>query len=377
MSTEQNGNDAALAPHEGQFGHLTPEQETKFAEFKAVCEKDGVFAAQPEARTVGRTKKERLDDAAILRFLRARKFEVPGALKQLKDTELWREANQLDELYDGFDVDAFEEARKVYHQWTGRRDRSGNPVYVYEIAHIKNNMAAFDRSSKIVSSPSSSAATDPIPGKLRMLCALYENMAEFVLPLCNAVPNRPHPETPVTATSHIVDVSGMGLMGYWNLKSHMQSASVLASTYYPETLDRVFLIGTPSFFPTVWSWIKRWFDPATTAKLFILSAAEVTPTLTRFMRPEDLPKKYGGELEWAYGMEPSLDAELAALLKRPGGEEGKGGHGLEKGKWVRGPLRWVPERDTDGAGGAKIVACGTVDGKPRDEVVGVLTPPQA
>ncbi|KAF7358981.1 CRAL-TRIO domain-containing protein [Mycena sanguinolenta] len=377
MAPEQtNGNDAALAPHTGQFGHLTPEQEKTFADFKAVCEKEDVFSESNEGRSVGRTKRERLDDAALLRFLRARKFEVPGALKQLKDTELWRDTNRLDELYDGFDVDAFEEARKVYHQWTGRRDRSGHPVYVYEISHIKDNIAAFDRSSKIVSTNNTASATDPIPGKLRMLCALYENMAEFVLPLCNAVPGRPNPETPVTATSHIVDVSGMGLMGYWNLKSHMQAASVLASTYYPETLDRVFLIGAPSFFPTVWSWIKRWFDPATTAKLFVLSASEVTPTLTRFMRPEDLPKKYGGELDWGYGMAPSLDTELAALLKRPAAEGGgEGGNGLEKGKWVRGPLRWVP--DTDGARGAKIVARGTVGGKPRDEVVGVFTPRKA
>lgn len=38
---------------------------------------------------------------------------MAGALKQLKDTETWRETNKLDELYDTFDVDAFEEARKV------------------------------------------------------------------------------------------------------------------------------------------------------------------------------------------------------------------------------------------------------------------------
>jgi hypothetical protein len=50
------------------------------------------------------------------RYLRARKFEVAGALKQLQDTELWREKNKVDDLYDTFDVDAFEEARKVVSQ---------------------------------------------------------------------------------------------------------------------------------------------------------------------------------------------------------------------------------------------------------------------
>src|SRR5438034_8056022 len=27
------------------------------------------------------------------------------------------------------------------------------------------------------------------------------------------------------------------------------------------------IIGAPSFFPTVWGWIKRWFDPVTTSKI--------------------------------------------------------------------------------------------------------------
>lgn len=108
-------------------------------------------------------------------------------------------------------------------------------------------MASFEKSSTIIKSPSTASASDPIPGKLRMLCALYENMSEFVLPLCNAVPDRPHPETPVTTTSHIVDISNVGLMQFWNLKGHMQAASTLASAHYPETLDRVFVCPPPRF----------------------------------------------------------------------------------------------------------------------------------
>jgi hypothetical protein len=44
----------------------------------------------------------------------------------------------------------------------------------------------------------------------------------------------------VTSTN-IVDVSGVGLKQFWNLKSHMQDASVLATAHYPETLDRIFV----------------------------------------------------------------------------------------------------------------------------------------
>ena len=65
-------------------------------------------------------------------------------------------------------------------------------------------------------------------------------MIEFVLPLCTAIP-RPNPETPISQSNNIVDISGVGLKQFWNLRSHMQDASTLATAHYPETLDRIFV----------------------------------------------------------------------------------------------------------------------------------------
>lgn len=45
-------------------------------------------------------------------------------------------------------------------------------------------------------------------------------------------------QTPITLSTNIVDVSGVSLRQFWNLKSHMQAASTLATAHYPETLDR-------------------------------------------------------------------------------------------------------------------------------------------
>lgn len=79
------------------------------------------------------------------------------------------------------------------------------------------------------------------PVKLLRLFALYENLTRFALPLCSGVPGRPFPETPVSQSNNIVDISGVGLKQFWNLKSHMQDASELATAHYPETLDRIFV----------------------------------------------------------------------------------------------------------------------------------------
>ena len=44
-------------------------------------------------------------------------------------------------------------------------------------------------------------------------------------------------------------------------------ASNLATAHYPETLDRIFVVGAPSFFPTIWQWAQRWFDPITVVRV--------------------------------------------------------------------------------------------------------------
>ena len=62
-------------------------------------------------------------------------------------------------------------------------------------------------------------------------------------PLGTELTDREYPDTPVTMSTNIVDVSGVSLRMFWNLKGHMQAASHLATAHYPETLDRIFVGG--------------------------------------------------------------------------------------------------------------------------------------
>lgn len=100
-------------------------------------------------------------------------------------------------------------------------------------------MAAYS-SGAASTATSATHAGSTVPPKLLRLFALYENMIRFVVPLCSSLP-RPNPETPISSTTNIVDISGVGLKQFWNLKGHMQDASVLATAHYPETLDRIFV----------------------------------------------------------------------------------------------------------------------------------------
>ncbi|EGE81555.1 phosphatidylinositol transporter [Blastomyces gilchristii SLH14081] len=332
----------------GFLNHLSPQQSEALDAFKSILKEEQLYT---EAH--GETPASH-DDSTLLRFLRARRFDVKGALDQFQSTEEWRKTNQIDALYQNFDIDSYEEARRVYPQWTGRRDRRGIPIYVFVIKNLNSkNMAAYS-SGASTSKTSATHASSKVPARLLRLFALYENMIRFVLPLCSEL-ERPHPETPIVNTTNIVDISGVGLKQFWNLKGHMQDASVLATAHYPETLDRIFIIGAPAFFPTVWGWIKRWFDPVTTSKIFILSASEVKSTLGTFMDPSNIPKQYGGELEWNWGDMPSLDEpakKLASVLMRVG-ERGTNDvsaadlsvpvTGDTRTDFVNGPVAWNEE----------------------------------
>ncbi|CCU75891.1 unnamed protein product [Blumeria hordei] len=315
-------------PH-GHLGHLTTEQELALTGFKLLCEEKGYYEPLSPSSSASH------DDATLLRFLRARRFDIASAVEQFIVDVDWRKLNSVCEIYETIDLQHYEEARRIYPQWTGRCDRRGIPVYLFEVKHLTSQtMADYENSSK---KTFTTAQTDnKTSSKLLRLFALYENLTRFTMPLCTTTTDRPYPDTPITQSSNIVDISGLGLRQFWNLREHMLNASTLATAHYPETLDRIFIIGAPSFFPTVWSWIKKWFDVNTTSKIFIISAAETQKTLEAFIEPQNLPKKYGGELEFQYGDLPKLHANMEENISWEG----------DYSSFPGGPMYWIENDET-------------------------------
>jgi hypothetical protein len=240
----------------------------------------------------------------------------------------------------------------------------GIPCYLYEIKSFDTKtIAAYEKKANADAYIKSlSDGTPANPPKLLPLMALYENLTRFAQPLCTELQDREHNTTPVTLSTNIVDVGGCSMRQYWNLKGHMQAASQLATAHYPETLDRIYIVGAPFFFSTVWGWIKRWFDPITVSKIFVLSASEAKATMERFIDEKNIPKKYGGQLDFTYGSMPNLDP---AIRKAITWEEGYDA-------FPEGPMYWRPIQD-----GKRLecVGVGRVDGK--DRWVRICTIPRA
>ncbi|KAI0508676.1 CRAL-TRIO domain-containing protein [Xylaria bambusicola] len=330
----------------GHLGHLTEHETQALADFKALLQEKGLYKPGPPSSH---------DDPTLLRYLRARKWVPQDAYVQFADTEKFRNANEIDTLYETIDIDSYEASRKLYPRFTGHRDKRGIPIYVFQIRHLDSKAVAdYEKSTETTYSK---AKTDgKTPAKLLRLFALYENLTRFAQPLSSECVDRQNPETPITLSTNIVDISHVSLRMFWNLKAHMQAASQLATAHYPETLDRIFIIGAPYFFSTVWGWIKRWFDPVTVSKIFILSDHDVLPVLTTFMDLEDIPKVYGGKLEWSFFDEPAYDDEIKRIVTWENGFT----------NFPPGPCYWRPSAD-----GTRLecLAVGSKGGKERREVV--------
>jgi hypothetical protein len=112
------------------------------------------------------------------------------------------------------------------------------------------------------------------------------------------------------------------------------------------------IIGAPMFFSTVWGWIKRWFDPVTVSKIFVLSAHEVKPTLEKFVDPANIPVKYGGQLQFNFGDKPTKDPAWEGVIAWEDGLD----------NFPIGPMIW---RDVEGGTRRECVTLGREGGKDR------------
>ncbi|TQW12126.1 Cellular retinaldehyde-binding protein [Cordyceps javanica] len=332
----------------GHYGALTAQQQEALDRFKNVLSERGY---------PGEVTSNPSQDIKLLRFLRARRWDAEAAYTQFHETETWRRANDIDVLYETIDSKAYKELRSLYPQWTGRRDRVGAPVYVWAPQTLNGQAVA--ASEKLAAKPGFSMAKSDGKTSASLICfaALYENLLRFTQPLSTQLPDRKHAAVPITLSTYIMDVSGISVLQFWSLKSHIHTLAYLASAYYPETLGTIFIVGAPPFFSTVFGWIKGWLDPVTVSKIRIVGRDDVFSALEEVVEKGNIPKKYGGDLDYTFGQAPVLDSAVKDTVRWNG----------DHSNFPLEPLVWEPVE-----GSTAQVAClrvGRQDGNPVKETV--------
>ncbi|KAJ7052499.1 CRAL-TRIO domain-containing protein [Mycena amicta] len=251
-------------PPPGRLGNLTKSQEAALATVRSELHATGAFV---EARH---------DDATLLRFLRARKFDVAKAKAMLVAAEKWRKDFGVDELVSNFTFPELAEVDKYYPQFYHGMDKSGRPVYIERLGALNvNAIYACTTQERL----------------LQHLVVEYESFLTSRLPACSAAIGH-DVETSLT----ILDLGGVSLSNFIRVKAYVAAATSIGQNYYPEVLGAFYIINAPWAFTAIWAVIKKWLDEVTASKVHIVGGPSSYRQLLLEQIPAvALPKELGGE----------------------------------------------------------------------------------
>jgi hypothetical protein len=195
-----------------------------------------------------------LSDMTLYRYLRARKGDARAAASMLEETIAWRQASGV--AQDRIDCPICCE-RPGTHTWRQIGfDRRAMPV-IYSCA--KQEPAG--------------VKVQPQDSNMHMLYALEEAIKTM--------------EPGVTQWVWALDMSGFGMRhASPQLPLHMNA---LFSRHYPELLGTALIINAPRIFSALWSWVERFVDPNTVAKVrFVNGTRETIRPVLQEIFPDDL-----------------------------------------------------------------------------------------
>ncbi|KAF8158167.1 CRAL-TRIO domain-containing protein [Crassisporium funariophilum] len=249
------------------------------------------------------------DDETLLRFLRARKFDLAQSKKMLKDCQHWRKTVEgvgIDELYrriDPFDYPEREAVFDCWPMWFHKTDKQGRPLNIHFFGGMDLN--------KLYKSCT--------PEKhWQTVIVNAESLAREVLPAAARKAGKP-----IGTCLVIVDLQGFGLGAFWQMKSLARSSFQISQDYYPETMGQLAIVNAPSTFTIIWSAIKPWLSKETAAKVDVLGS-NYKRVLLDLVDAENLPSSLGGACTCA--------------------EEG-GCHLSGAGPWQDGRVGWGPKAE--------------------------------
>jgi hypothetical protein len=197
-------------------------------------------------------------DAVLLRWLRARKWNLNNAFEQLFDTLKWRIEWDVQKLVANGESDlSYEEMRTGKSYYIGY-DRDGRPIiYVSVKDHIKGQF--------------SSEQT--------------EKLTVFSMEI-----GRKLLRYPMESVTVLFDMNGFSMknMDY----QHVKFLINLLQNYYPESLGLALVINSPWLFNSCWFIIKSWLDPTVENKIHFIQNLD---QLNQFIDSNILPKRLNGK----------------------------------------------------------------------------------
>ncbi|KAF9688392.1 hypothetical protein SADUNF_Sadunf02G0192600 [Salix dunnii] len=214
------------------------------------------------------------DYHTLLRFLKARKFDLDKTVLMWSEMLNWRREHAVDSIIRVFVYDEYEDVQSYYPHGYHGVDKEGRPVYI-------------ERTGKI--EPSKLMSVTTVERFLKYHVQGFEKAFTEKFPACSIAAKR-HIDSTVT----ILDVHGLNWMSFGKVAHDIvMRMQKIDGDNYPETLHQMFIVNAGSGFKLLWNTAKGFLDPKTTVKINVLGN-KFHNKLLEVIDSSQLPEFLGG-----------------------------------------------------------------------------------
>lgn len=270
------------------------------AEFKIPPEDILTDEQQKLVETLNERMKGEVEQSALIRFLRARDYDITKAEPMLREALKWRAEVGADGVLQT-EIPQLDLMKKLVTGSFHKQDKCGRPLYIE-----RTGMIDIPRLVNLISQKNRLAGH--IFGqeyKLHMIREQGKLLGRTATSFCV-----------------IMDLKGLSLFHKQGVDTFKETSEI-DKNRYPEILGQLFVVNAPWIFPVLYKLVKGFLDPKTRTKVHVLGS-NFKEKLLEYIDEDSLPEEYGGKchcdpacVRAAEPVEMDLNANDPELIEEP------------------------------------------------------------